>query len=154
MLETRLEAMDAATRQSLKMNGGAIDASSSALGKRDRSLAEPTNSGSSRRDTPAAGMAADLAVTHAHAQWWSPELTPRMEASPSAAAEGVDGAISAWIADERDHILGQELTPEEENIHADLVGAGKLREFEASGKFDVSSPHEACEVQQQTVQTR
>ena len=59
-------------------------------------------------------MAVGLAVAHAHAQWWPPDLKPKMEASPSAAVEGVDGAIPAWVADERNRILRQEFAPEEE----------------------------------------
>ena len=39
-------------------------------------------------------------------------------------------------------------------MRADLVGEGKLRELEYWGKFDVFSPHEACENQKQIVQTR
>ena len=42
-LKTRLEAMGAAARQSLNLDEDAMDTSSSVLGKRDRSLAEPTN---------------------------------------------------------------------------------------------------------------
>ena len=108
-LQTRLVAMDAAARQSLKLDENAMDTSSSVLGKRGRSLAEPMNvecstevaeGKRSRGETPATTMAVGPAVVHAHAQWWSPDLKPRMEASPSAAAEGVDGAISAWVADE------------------------------------------------------
>ena len=99
-------------------------------------------------------MAVDLAVAHAHAQWWSPDLKPKMEASPSAAAEGVDGAISAWVADECDRILNQELTPEEKDMHADSVTAGKSRELEPWEKFDAFPPREAGKVQKQIVQTR
>ena len=108
----------------------------------------------SRGDTPATTMEVDLAVALAHAQGWSPELKPKLEANPSAAIEGVDGAISARVADERNRISGQELTPEEAELHADLVAAGKQREFAAWRKFDVFSPHEACKAKKQIVQTR
>ena len=43
VLKTRLEAMDAAASQSLKLDDNAIDTSSSVPGKRGRSLVEPTN---------------------------------------------------------------------------------------------------------------
>ena len=66
----------------------------------------------------------------------------------------MDGAISAWVADERNRILGQELTPREEDMHADLVKAGKSRELEAWEEFDVFSPREAGKVQKQIVPTR
>ena len=88
-------------------------------------------------------MAVDLAVVHAHAQWWSPDPKPKMEASPSATAEGVDGAISAWVANECNRFSGEDLTLGEEDVHAHSKQAGKPRELEAWGKFDVCSPHEA-----------
>ena len=65
----------------------------------------------SRGDAPATTTEVDLAVAPAHAQQWPPELKPKLEASPSAAVEGVDGAISAWVADECARFLGQELSP-------------------------------------------
>ena len=107
--------MDAAARQSLNLDENAIDTSSSALGKRGRSLVEPMNVKCSTRvmegirsrwETPATTTAAGPAVAHAHAQWWSPDLEPKMEASPSATAGGVDGAISLWVADGRNRIWG------------------------------------------------
>ena len=49
---------------------------------------------------------------------------------------------------------GQEVTLEEEELHADLEEAGKLRELEAWGKFDVFPPREACKEQKRIVQTR
>ena len=95
-----------------------MDTSSSVLGKRDRpkeesSAVEPTQrqveGKRPRGDVPAITMEVYLAVVQAHAQWWSPDLKPRMEASPSEAVEGVDGAISALVADECSRVLGQEL---------------------------------------------
>ena len=85
-------------------------------------------------------MAADRAVVRAHAHWWSPEPNPKIEVSQSSVVEGVDGAISASVADECNRILGQELTLEEEAAHADLVEAGKPRELETWGKFGVLPP--------------
>ena len=126
-------------------------------------MAEPPNIESSTQeverkrslgDAPATTMAVDLAVFQAHAQWWSPDLKPKMEASQSSAVEGADGVISAWVAEERNHISGQELIQKEGEMNADLIGASKLRALEAWGEFDVYSPHEACEVQKQVAQTR
>ena len=77
-----------------------------------------------------------------------------MATGQSSAVEGVDGAISAWVADEFNRVSGQELTPEGKEIHADSVEAGKLRELEDWEKSDVFSPHEARKVQKQIVQTR
>ena len=50
-----------------------------------------------------------------------------MEASPPDAVEGVDGTISAWVADECNRVLGQELSQEEEETHAELAQEGKRR---------------------------
>ena len=89
----------------------------------------------SRGDAPATSMEVDLAVIQAHAQWWTPVLKSKLEATPAAAVEGADGAISAWVADERNRILGQELTPEDEEMHADLVIAGKQRNWRLGVNF-------------------
>ena len=154
VLKTRMEATGAAARRSSKPNENDMDATSSAMGTRDRSMAEPSNiEGStqvvagkrSRGDTPATTLAADLTAVHGHAQWGSPDLKPKIEARQSSAVEGADGAISVRVADERNRILGQELTPEEEEVRADLVEAGKLRELEAWENFNVFSPQEAYE---------
>ena len=108
----------------------------------------------SRGDVPATTMEVDLAATQAHAQWWARGLKPKLEVNPSAAAEGVGGAISAWVADECNRVLGQELPQEEEEMQADLAHEGKRRELEDWGKFDVFSPLSACKVQKRLVQTR
>ena len=89
----------------------------------------------------------DLAAAQVRAQWWSPELKPQFEADPSAAVEGVNGAISASVADECNRILGQVLSQEEEETHADLVKAGKQLELAFWGKFDVFSPYNPCKAQ-------
>ena len=113
-----------------------MDTSSSALGKRVRSALEPSNidnptprleGNRSRGDAPATKLAACLAVVYAHAVWWSPDLKPEIEAGQSLVAESVVGAISAWVADKCNRILGQELTLEEDAAHADSVQAGKLQ---------------------------
>ena len=81
--KTRFDAMDAVARQSLKPNENDMDTSSSVLEKRGRSMAEPSNTENatqraegkrSRGDTPATTLAVDLAVAHAHPQWWTPDL--------------------------------------------------------------------------------
>ena len=147
VLKTRSEALDAVARQSLKLDENDMDTPSSVLGKRDRSMAEPSNIESStqfveekrsREDTPATTLAAHLAVVHAHAQWWSPDLKPKIEVSQCSVVEGVDGATSAWVADERNRISRQELTPVAEDVRAESVDAGKLRGPEAWEKFDLS----------------
>ena len=162
-LKTRLEAMDAVDRRLNIQSENAMDTSSSVSGKRGRSMGEPSaveqtqqwvEGKRSRGDVPAITMEVDLAVVQAHAQWWPPDLKPKMEASPSEAVEGVDGAISAWVADECNRVLGQELSQEEDEMRADLAREGKRRELEAWGEFDAFSPLSACKVQKQLVDTR
>ena len=90
MLQTRLEAMDAAARQSLKPNENGMNTSPSALGEGDRSLVGPTNIESStqvaegkrsRGDTLATTLAVDLDVVRATTQWRPRDLKPEIEAS-------------------------------------------------------------------------
>ena len=52
-----------------------------------------------------------------HAQLRNPELQSRTIATQFSAAEGVDVAISAWLAGGRN----RELTEEQEKLHADLA---------------------------------
>ena len=58
-------------------------------------------------------LAADLEVVEEHAQWWRQEPRSQGDAHRSSVTAGVDGAESAWVADERNRVLGQELSPEE-----------------------------------------
>ena len=60
-----------------------------------------------------------------------------MEVNLSPVAEGVDGAASAWVADECSTVLGQELSPEEEEQHAELVQAAKIEAVGAWKKFEL-----------------
>ena len=53
-----------------------------------------------RWDAPAAALAVDISVVQEHAQWWTPDLKRQVEALQSTVAEGVDGAIPAWVAAE------------------------------------------------------
>ena len=46
-------------------------------------------------------------------------------------SEPIHGAISAWVAGECNRTLGQELSREEEEVHADLANEGKRRELAA-----------------------
>ena len=62
---------------------------------------------------------------------WNPELKPQVEAYQSSVVERADGAASAWVADEREKLLGEELSPEEEEQHAGLVQAAKIKELDA-----------------------
>ena len=61
-----------------------------------------------RGDALAAALVEDRRVVQEHAQWWSPPTKPQVGAVHSSAAEGVDGAVSAWVADECNRVMGQE----------------------------------------------
>ena len=70
----------------------------------------------SRGGDPTTTLEAGRAVVRAHAQWWSPDPKSEIEASPSSAVEGADGAISAWVADECNRFSGQRLTPGKQRV--------------------------------------
>ena len=115
--------MDSVERKSPQVQSGNMDTSFSVLGERARSrsvshiLGTPTqlSVGKRARGEPAASsMAVDLAVVSAHAQWWSSDLKPQLTALSHQMVEGSDEAVNAWVADECDRVLGQELSVEEE----------------------------------------
>ena len=60
--------------------------------------------------------------------------------SESVAVDGMGPAISAWVADGRKRISGQELAEEEEELHKNSVSDAKERELSAWEQFKVSSP--------------
>ena len=68
--------------------------------------------------------------------------------------EGVGGAASAWVADESDRVLGQVLSPEEEEQHGEVARAAKIEDLGAWKKFDVFEPQRSCNVSKQIAQTR
>ena len=83
--------------------------------------AEGTTGKRPRSEALEIALAVDLEVVKGHAQCWNPELKPQVDVHQSSVAEGVDGAISAWVADERNRVLRQELSPEEEEETAEFV---------------------------------
>ena len=88
-------------------------------------------------------MEVNLAAAQAHAEWRPPHLKPKMEASPSEVVEGVDGAISAWAADECNRALRRELSSEEEATRANLAHEGENGDWRPGGnlmRFRLSVP--------------
>ena len=120
----------------------------------DESAAEPTREQVEGKRSRGEAPAVDLAAAQAHAQWWSPDLKPKLEVIPSDVAEGVDGATSAWVADECNRALGQKLPKEGKEMRAELAQEGKRRELEAWGKFEAFVPLDASKVQKQLIDTR
>ena len=123
------------------------------LGKRSRTSEGSTETGtaadgkSGKRTRSAAvniAFAVDLEVVTGHVQWGHLGLEPRMEAQQFSVVEGVDSAVSAWVAGRCNRVWGQESSPEEEKQHAELAQAAKTRELDAWRKFDVNEPRQIC----------
>ena len=119
------------------------------LGNRPRTMGDTTEIGTEvgrntgkrpRSEAHGLALAVDLGVVKEHAQWWNTELKPQVEAHRSSVAAGVDGAASACVADECNRVLREELPPEDEEQHAELVYAGEIRELDVWKKFDASAP--------------
>lgn len=69
-----------------------------------------------RRDPLRVASVADKELVKKYAQWQNPELKPQVQASRPQAAEGMEAATSAWVADECNR-----------NLRQDLPGKTKLR---------------------------
>ena len=118
--------MGTAKKENAGRSTNGIDAPTSALGKRSRTPVEAMDAGEAadgnierrpRGEALEVALSTDLEVVKEHAQWRNPELKPTVGSNRSSVAEGVDGAVSAWVAGECDRVLGQELPPgaEEQN---------------------------------------
>ena len=81
-------------------------------------------------------------------------MKPQVEARQSSAVEGVHGAISTRVADKCNRVPGQELSLEEEKLHADLVREGKPRELAARGEFGVYTPRSEDRASKKIAQIR
>ena len=66
----------------------------------------------------------------------------------------MDGAASAWVADVCNRVVSQELLPDEEKVHADLVQEAEPKDLAAWKKFDVYAKRNACNVSKKIAQTR
>ena len=66
-----------------------------------------------------------------HAQWRNPESKSKLDATQSSVAEGVDTAISDWVTVERNRVLVQELSGEEEKLRGDLARGAEVKEVHA-----------------------
>ena len=71
------------------------------------------------------------------AELWNSDLKSRLGATHDSLVEGVDAAISPWVAEECDHISGQELTGEEEMLRRNRLGAANEREPSAFSDFQI-----------------
>ena len=83
---------------------------------------------------------ADKGVVKERSQWWGSAVRARWDAATTSLFEGVDAAICAWTADQRNKKLGQEPTADERRPHGAPVRAAKDRELGAWGGFTVFEP--------------
>ena len=83
-----------------------------------------------KRDALRSAFAADKEVVNEHARWWNSELKSQVEASRSSAVGGVEAAISAWVADDCNRVLGQVLSEQEGVARAYLVREAKVKELD------------------------
>ena len=137
MLRTGLAAMDAANKRNAEESTRDVEASTSVLSNRGRTAVGALDTGKApdgtfgerpRREAREMTSATDLEVAKEHVKRRNPELKPQVAAHHSSAAEGVDGAASAWAADERNRALGEELSAGEEKRNAELAQAAKNEE--------------------------
>ena len=112
-----------------------MDTPSSVLGKRTRNTEEPLdieppetgkNGKHPRGDALATAVSAGTSSAQERAQWRNPGFKPQEEALLSPFVGSVDGATSAWVADGRNRVSGEELSPEAERTHGELVHEGSL----------------------------
>ena len=83
---------------------------------------------------------ADRAEVAERAQWRNPDLMALWGATHASAVEGVDVAISAWIAGGRYRVVGKELSGTEGKLHGGLVSAAEGSELNDWKTFRVSHP--------------
>ena len=163
VLKTRLEAMDSVEKKCIVEQTDKMDTSCSVLGKRERALSDPavlalpTQDGvgkRSRGDAGASHVMVDLAVLEKHTQWWSSELKPHFNLWSHSLVDGSENAISAWMAEECNRVLGQELTPDEELQCPEMVQDGKERELNAWKQFNVFSSVDDGSVTKKIIDSR
>ena len=70
------------------------------------------------------------------------------------AIEGMEDALTAWVAAQCDRPLGQELSAEDAHRFVKEVDAAKRHELEAWGKFEVLLPVLGTKVTKDIVDTR
>ena len=76
-----------------------------------------------------------------------------MPLSPPA-VEGLGAANSPWVADERNRVLGQQLSEEGEELHAGLARDAKVKELDAWKRFGAYEPFDETHITKAIVNTR
>ena len=153
MLKTRLASTDAAERWRTAPAGHLMDMSETVTGKSERAPAQeatesdiPNQTQEKRRRKGNLRLAfvANTEVVTGYGQWWHPEMKSRLDTqarkdlSRSVVADGTGAVMSAWVAEERNRMRGQELTEEEEKLEKGSASEAKERELRARKQFNVS----------------
>ena len=81
-------------------------------------------------------------------------MKPQVGVAASPDVGGLDAALSAWVANECDRVLGQELTAQDERLFAVEVSQAKGVELEAWRSFKVLSPIYSSEASKPAIATR
>ena len=147
-LETRSATTDAVEPKRKIDGGGAMDTSGAPHGKRNRATVDAVENSDEyhgNRETRRRVGNLHLAVVvgkevgKRHAPGRNHDLMARWDATHASAAEGVDGASSARIAEERNRVLGQERNEEEGKLHGSVASAAEEGALSAREKFMVSA---------------
>ena len=68
---------------------------------------------------------------HRQAPWWDADLKAQFNLSSAMPLDGVESAISAWVALACSQTMGPELYAQEEQLHEDLVETAEVKELDA-----------------------
>ena len=113
-----------------------------------------------RLGDPHLAVAREREVAKEHADWWRSDMKgkictqTRKDPAASSALDGRGPASAVRVAEERNRILGRELTEVGERVHVDLVRKAEERCFGVWEQFSVSPPVEVGAQSKDMVDTR
>ena len=107
-----------------------------------------------KRDALRAAFVADKSAEKERAQWRNSDLKPQADAPRPSAVAGVEEPILAWVADDCNQVLGQDLSEEKDKMQADIVTEAKVKKLDAWGTFKVPPPPKAVDVKKTAAVTR
>ena len=93
-------------------------------------------------------------VVKGHARRRHPELESRLDATRTSVLAGVDVAISAWVAEECNRVLGQEVTEEEAKFHSGMAREATEQESRAWKQFKAFKPLRVSEISDSVASNR
>ena len=80
-----------------------------------------------KRDALQVSFVANKNFVRDHASLWNPTLKSQINLAAVAPIDGVESAVSAWVALACEKALGQELSAQEAHLNADLVALAKMK---------------------------